>query len=268
MTLRDYHIHSSFSFDSKAPMEDTVKLAIERGIAEIAFTDHYDPYASAPEAPDFDINEFFKEVRRLQEKYAGQICILAGIEAGQAQLYGEHIAKFLPQYPFDFVIGSVHNVTGDVDLAFQTYTLANMSSWLEKYFLEALEAAKTGLYDVFGHLNYICRYMYKQEIPVNIHDYEDLAILVLKQIIAQGKGIEINVSMLRDKKTPTTLPSIELIKKYRSMGGEIITIGSDAHASAHVGVGIKRGMELAKRAGFRYITVFKGRKPDFRRIDE
>lgn len=268
MTLRDYHIHSSFSFDSRAPMEETVRTAVKRGISEMAFTDHFEPCASLPDAPDFDINEFFKEVRRLQEKYAGQIRILAGIEAGQAQLYGEQIAKFLPKYPFDFVIGSVHNVTGDIDLAFQSYTLANMSSWLEQYFLEALEAAKTGLYDVFGHLNYICRYMYKQEIPVKINDYEDLAILVLKQIIAKGKGIEINVSMLRDKKTPMTLPSIELIKKYRSMGGEILTIGSDAHHSAHVGIGIEKGMELAKRAGFRYITVFKDRKPEFCRIDE
>lgn len=266
MTLRDYHIHSSFSFDSQAAMEDTVRMAIKRGLSEIAFTDHYDPYAAAPEAPDYDINEFFKEIERVREKYAGQINIIAGIEAGQAQLYGEHIAQFLTKYPFDFVIGSVHNVTGDIDLAFETYTLANVHFWLERYFLEAQKAARTGLYDVFGHLNYICRYINKQEIPITIHDYEDLAILVLREIIAQGKGIEINVSTLRDK-NPMTLPSIELIKKYRSMGGEILTIGSDAHISAHVGVGIEKGLELAKRAGFKYITVFRNRKPEFCKID-
>ncbi|MBQ7717800.1 MAG: histidinol-phosphatase HisJ family protein [Clostridia bacterium] len=266
MTLRDYHIHSSFSFDSRAPMEETVKTAIKRGLSEIAFTDHYDPYANAPQAPDFDINEFFAEIGRLRTLYADKITIVAGIEAGQAQLYGEHIARFLPKYPFDFVIGSVHNVTGDIDLAFETYTLANVSSWLERYFLEAQQAAKTGLYDVFGHLNYICRYINKQDIPITIHDYEDLAILVLREVIAHGKGIEINVSTLRDKK-PMTLPSIELIKKYRSMGGEILTIGSDAHTSANVGIGIEKGIELAKRAGFKYISTFKNRQPEFCKID-
>lgn len=266
MVLRDYHVHTEFSFDSKAPMDACVKKAIANGLCEIAFTDHFDPYAAAPDYPEYDAEGFFVKVQKLQAEYAGQISILAGVEAGQAHLYTENVKRLLESHPFDFVIGSVHNVTGDLDLAFQSYTLANASAWLEKYFLEAAEAAETGLYDVFGHLNYICRYIHRQKIPINVHDYEDLAVLVLRRIVSLGKGIEINVSPLRDR-GGTTLPSIELIRKYKSMGGEIVTVGSDAHMPKYIGVGIKRGLELAKRAGFRYITAFRGRKPEFCRID-
>ena len=157
-------------------------------------------------------------------------------------------------------------IAKDGSRPFENYTLANCRSWLEKYFYESADAAKTGLYDVFGHINYICRYMHKQKIPVNVHDYDDLAQIVLRQIIAQGKGIEINVSTLRNKGF-TTLPPIEIIKKYRSMGGEIITVGSDAHTAANVGIGIKRGVSLAARAGFQYIATYKDRKPVFHKIE-
>ena len=143
--------------------------------------------------------------------------------------------------------------------------MSNVSNWLSEYFLEAAEAAKTGLYDVFGHLNYVCRYINRQKIPTKLHDYEELAVLVLRQIVANGKGMEINVSTLRDKGT-APLPSIELVKKFKSLGGEIITIGSDAHTPAHVGTGIKRGIEIAERAGFKYIATFSERKPTFHKI--
>lgn len=265
MFLIDYHIHSKFSFDSQAKLGAIVEKAISAGLSEIAITDHFDPFEKEEDTPVYDVEAYFKEIREVQEKYEGKIKICAGVEAGQAQLYSERVKNLIESYPFDFVIGSVHNLSGDRDLAFQSYTLSNVSTWLSEYFLEAAEAAKTGLYDVFGHLNYICRYIGKQKIPVNLHDYEDLAVLVLRQIVAQGKGIEINVSTLRDK-GDTPLPPIELIKKYKSMGGEILTIGSDSHTAANVGTSIKKGFEIAERAGFKYITTFSERKPSFHKI--
>ncbi len=265
MFLADYHIHSKFSFDSQAEIEAIAEKAISMGLSEIAICDHFDPFEKEEETPEYNAAAYFEKIKEIREKYGDKIRIVAGVEAGQAQLYKERVENLLSSHPYDFVIGSVHNLSGDRDLAFQSYTMSNVSQWLEEYFLEAAEAAKTGLYDVFGHLNYICRYIGKQKIPVNLHDYEDLAVLVLRQIVANGKGMEINVSTLREK-GDTPLPPIQLIKKYKSMGGEILTIGSDAHTPQNVGFSIEKGIELAKRAGFNYIASFNERKPYFNKI--
>ena len=267
MALVDYHIHTEVSFDSKEKMENEVKHAIAKGLTHIAFTDHFDPFDYDKDCLKiYDAEKYFELLYDVREKYGDQIDIASGVEVGQAQMYPENIKKLLDSHQYDFVIGSVHNVKGDIDLAFETYTLSNVSSWLSKYFLDAAEAAKEGLYDVFGHLNYICRYIIKQRIPVNLHDYEDLAIIVLRHIVSLGKGIEINVSTLRDNGTQT-MPPIELVKKYRALGGEIITVGSDAHSANLVGMHVERGLEIAKRAGFDYFATFKNRKPTFHKID-
>ena len=266
MFLTDYHLHSEFSFDSQTPIEEIVKKAISLGLSEIAITDHFDPCAADPDCEKmYDTQNYFKKIEKVRKEYGDRIKIAAGVEAGQAQLYPENVKKLIENYPFDFVIGSVHNVTGDIDLAFETYSISNKVSWLERYFLEAVEAAKTGLYDVFGHVNYICRYIKKKKIPLNVHDYEDLAILVLRQVIALGKGIEINISSLRDGGN-TTMPPIELLKKYRAMGGEILTVGTDAHVAHHIGKYAEKGIAIAKRAGFDYIATFENRKPIFHKI--
>ncbi len=267
MFLTDYHLHSEFSFDSQTPVNDIVERAIELGISEIAITDHFDPCKADPDCEKmYDTESYFKKIYEAREKYGGRIKIAAGVEAGQAQLYPENVKKLLSSYPFDFVIGSVHSVTGDIDLAFESYTISNKAAWLERYFLEAAEAAKTGLYDVFGHVNYICRYIKKKKIPLNVHDYEDLAILVLRQVIALGKGIEVNISSQRDGGN-LTMPPIELLKKYRAMGGEILTIGTDAHVLHHIGKYLEKGLAIAKRAGFNYIATFENRKPVFHKIE-
>lgn len=266
MVIPDSHVHSEFSFDSQAPIEASVVRAIARGITHITFTDHFEPFIGSPDYPEFDAEGFFRSIHKAKEKYADKVEILAGVEVGQANFFSESIERLLSSYRFDFVIGSLHYTEGSIDMAFQTYTMANCRSWLEKYFLEAADVAKTGLYDVFGHINYICRYMHRQKIPLNIHDYDDLAQLVLRQIVARGKGLEINVSTLRCKGF-TSLPPIEVIKKYRAMGGEIITVGSDSHTAANVGICIKRGISLAERAGFKYIATYKDRKPTFHKIE-
>lgn len=265
MVLRDYHLHTEYSFDSQASMRAHADKAISQGIEEIVFTDHFDPFATEEETPLYDAEGYFKEIREVQAEYEGKIIIKTGVEVGQSHLYPERVKKVIESHPYDFVIGSVHCVTGDKDLAFQSYTMANAHSWLYQYFMEACEVAKIGDYDVFGHLNYICRYMQKQKIPVKVRDYEEMAMLVLRQIAANGKGMEINVSTLRGQGT-TPLPPIELVKKFRSLGGEIITVGSDSHTPQNVASSLKRGIEIAKRAGFKYIATFSERKPTFHKI--
>ncbi len=266
MIFRDYHIHSHFSPDSKSAILSIALTAMKKGLTEIAICDHFDPTANDPDClNEYDPKAYFDELYAVRQMVGNQIKILAGVEAGQAQLYPESIKKLFKNYKYDFVLGSVHNTTGDVDLAFAEFTKDNYFSWLQQYFSEAEKAADTALYDVFAHICYPVRYMNRVNLATIAGEYEELAVPVLKKIIEHGKGLEINTSGLRfPSKKLNPLPS--LLKKYKSLGGEILTIGSDAHFTTYVGLGIPTAIVAAKDAGFRYIAYYRDRKPYFEKI--
>ena len=87
----------------------------------------------------------------------------------------------------------------------------------------------------------------------------------LKTLIEKGKGIEINTSGLRQK-YGDVFPSLKYVKLFRELGGEILSIGSDAHTVADLGSGITEGAKIALEAGFKYLCYFKERKPNFLKI--
>jgi histidinol-phosphatase (PHP family) len=138
----------------------------------------------------------------------------------------------------------------------------------ETYIKELEQLAVWGRFDCIGHLDLIKRYsanFYKSR--VTLMSKHDLLKKVFKIIIPMGRGIEINTSGLRQGPRET-MPGLDVLKLYRSLGGEILTIGSDAHCMLDQGRGINDAMELAAEAGFKYITVFDSRKPSFVRITE
>jgi histidinol-phosphatase (PHP family) len=57
------------------------------------------------------------------------------------------------------------------------------------------------------------------------------------------------------------LPNETLLRRYKELGGELITVGSDAHIPSDVGKDVDTACELLKEIGFRYITVYKNREP-------
>ena len=118
-------------------------------------------------------------------------------------------------------------------------------------------------FDVMGHITYPSRYILEQtgklpDIGVLRDCYKDLFEL----IIPSGHGIELNLSGLARENGPM-IPDMDLLKLYRQCGGEIITIGSDAHRKRHVGIVSKIGQEILKEAGFEYVTYYEERKPKF-----
>ncbi len=265
MFYSDYHIHSYLSTDSKATMDDICQNAIQNGIGEIVLTDHYDPFNEDIFCEKtYNAAQAFADVSEMQSRYGKHLSILCGVESGQSQLYPESTKKLL-LHPFDYVIGSLHNITGDIDLALVDYKQIDPHKLFEQYFRELILLAKTGLYDCIGHIDYPRRYYHLAGGSFSIADYGDLLVVLLKEIIYRGKGIEVNTSGKRGS-LQDTMPGLDVLKLYRNLGGEIITIGSDAHLATDVGRFIPQTTEMFPSLGIRYVTRYAKRIPHFEKI--
>ena len=260
--LVDCHNHSWYSSDCDESVETMCKSAVSREVAVYTITDHLEI------GPDFKIENFelykryANEVRQMSAIYSNnKTQIYLGIELGEASHNIELANQVVELDDFDFVIGSLHNLKGYKDFYYLNYDRNNIDFYLTTYFDELLDIAKWNKFDVLGHLNYPIRYIVKSGIKeYSLLKYMPKITEILKTVIANGKGIEINASGLRQE-IGETMPNFDIIRLYRSLGGEILTIGSDAHKKEDVAKGVDKAIELAKRAGFDHINYFVKRQP-------
>ncbi len=285
MVLMDCHTHTQFSVDSEADINACAEQAARLGLDAYAITDHcecdawypaehYSPEEVAMlESTDYaaDYEASVAAVTALKEKYDGRLNLLCGSELGQILFDMEAAQKVCSDKRVDFIIGSVHRVRGEKDFYFIDYTERSMDDLLYllgRYFMEVYEMSKTGLFDVVGHLTYSLRYMKQRHgICPDISVFDDIIAETFRTLVRNGKGIEINTSGLRQG-FGSTFPDLRYVKLYRELGGEILTIGSDSHTVEDIGAGIADGIELAKAAGFRYLTYFRERRANFVRIGD
>lgn len=267
MFYADYHVHTSFSGDSNAPMEDIVRHAIKIGLKEIALTDHVDPDYPTPEE-DFliDYDEYLVKFSEVKEKYKNHINIILGVEIGMQTHIRDEIKQFIDKYPFDFIIGSTH-VADRLDFHNGDFFRGKeQNNAYLRYFEALLENIK--LYDEFdvcGHLDFIIRYGGYELKKLSYEDYSDIIDSILKTLIEKGQGIEINTSGYRYN-LEQTHPQLSILNRYKKLGGEIVTVGSDAHFSEHICSHFTEAYEMLKSAGFDKITLYEKRKPRFFRI--
>lgn len=270
MIRADYHVHSYYSSDSDTPLEAIIETAIKQGFDTLCLTDHHDiDFPVLENGMDFqlDATHYTKELERLKSQYADKIDIRIGVEMGLMPHISREVSEFINVYPYDFVIGSSHLVD-KVDPYYPEYW-KNISEvdGCRKYFTTILDnTAATKDYDVYGHLDYVVRYGPTKNRNFHFRDYADIFEAALKQIIYDGKGIEINTAGLY-KGLGYPHPHHDILQMYRELGGEMITIGSDAHITDHIGYGFDKAEQYLLEAGFRYYTVFKNRKPEFRKLD-
>ncbi len=267
MFLTDDHLHTHFSFDSRAVPEDVCEQAIARGLSEIALTDHMDIYSDRPYSSAFDCEAWYEKMNELKARYEGRLKVHVGIELGQPQINPSQARAFLKRYTLDFIIGSIHNIDNDLDIYYCDYAHMDCQSFYAHYIDWLMELAKNYDFDVCGHVTYPSRYIYeqtKQEPDMRIFFPQFRRLF--KLLAQTGRGIELNLSgIARGSGSP--MPGLGLLKLYRECGGEIITVGSDAHVAVQAGSISKLGQELLKDAGFKYITWFEGRRPHFEPID-
>ncbi len=260
----DYHTHSKNSFDGYETVEDMAKRARETGLREICITDHYEcSYDHVP--MKFGFEDTKVEIAALGGN-AG-IMVRYGIEIGQMHVEPDVCRRIIERNDFDFIIGSVHNITGDLDLYYVDYTKKRASALFEEYLCELQKLASTADYDVIGHITYPLRYMARDGVSFDLAPYADKIDSILKTVIERKKGIEVNASGLRQE-IGDTMPPIEIVRRYRELGGKIITVGSDAHRCRDIGSGIPEAVDIVCRAGFSEITVFEKRRPRYIKITD
>ncbi|MGI6752216.1 MAG: histidinol-phosphatase HisJ family protein [Anaerovoracaceae bacterium] len=261
--MYDYHVHCSFSPDSRTPMTEMVQAAAKAGLREIAITDHYDPDYRDPAWPvNLDFDSYHKEMEAVKERYRGDIKLVKGIEIGVQ--HGSTLDKCkaaVAAYDYDFVLASFHCAEG-YELShggyFDERSMEETFPSFYKYVYDCLKEFKD--YSVLGHINVVDRY--SLYVPEPLY-FMDMVEDILKMIIYDGRGIEINTSSFRYGMGEKTTPSHEMLRLYKDLGGEIITVGSDAHSPLHIGSGLEWGYDKLRSLGFRYFTTFDKLKPSF-----
>jgi len=282
MKLVDCHTHTQYSVDSEADINLMIERACELNLAAYAVTDHCEcnrwyseeNYLNANTYRYFNFGKDFESsvnaVTTLKEKYSGKLNLLCGVEMGQATQETDIAEKIVSDKRLDFVIGSIHQIPDTEDFALLDYTVLGVNDLYklaEKYMQEIYKLCKWGKMDILGHLTYFLRYFHRHlGSEFDISRFDEIIELSFRELISKGKGIEINTSGLRNANFKETYPSIKYVKMFRNLGGEIISIGSDAHTVEDLGSGIEDGTKLAEEAGFKYITFFKDRKPNFIKI--
>lgn len=268
----DFHLHSNHSSDSTASMESMILRGIELGLESMCFTEHHD--IDFPEISEetgeasFNLNtdSYLYELLGLRYKYESQIKILFGVEIGMQPHLRRELALYAKAYEFDYIIGSTHLV-GGVDPYYESY-FENISDeeGYRKYFEEMYENMKVfSNYDVLGHLDYIVRYGKTKDADYSYEKYADVIDPILKKLIDQEKGLELNTGGLRHNLREPN-PCSDILKKYRSLGGEIITIGSDAHEPSVMALEFDRASEILKDCGFKYYTTFEKRTVEMHKL--
>ncbi len=260
----DLHMHTSSSFDGNYSALQMTESAIANSVSTIAFTDHFD--VDFYERHNLGVRQqtSYEDIMSVVESQSDKIRILRGIEMGQPTYDVELTEKSLARYEYDFVIGSIHNLRempdfGDLD--YKSMTEERIYELLGQYFDEMLLLAKWNGFDTLAHLTYPMRYIVQAgRNEIELSRFDGIVDEIFSTLIANGKALEINTSGLRQP-IGKTMPTEDYVRRYRELGGELLTLGSDAHFTEHVGAGIDEGYAIAERCGFEYVTYFENRKP-------
>lgn len=265
--LADYHIHTLYSGDCNTNLDDIVISSINNNLSSICITDHLDfDYECDGILFELDKDDYFNSITNLRNKYIDKIDIRIGVETGLEPDKANRLDSFINSHNYDFVIGSSHLVNGQ-DPYYPEY-FKNKTDY--QAFLEYFESILYNMnycqnFDVYGHIDYVVRYSPNKDANYNILDYKDIIDEILKKIITLNKGIEVNTSGYRSGlDNPNSC--FEIIKRFKELGGEIITLGSDAHYAKHIAYNFDKAADIIKACGFNYYTQFKNRKPEFVKI--
>lgn len=259
----DFHMHSSVSFDSSWPAQQMAQAAVERGLKEICFTDHMDhDFMPGKGMMTFDIDQYNAAYDSLQVE---GLTIRKGMEYGLKTYNQEQFRKDLQLRRFDFVLGSVHFVD-ELDVYVEEYWEGKTVQAAYLAFMEqtiACVKAHTE-FDVLAHLTFIAKARGNvAKTPIFYEDYRQMADEILKELVSKGKGLELNTSGV--DKCGDFLPGEGFFRRFRELGGEIVTVGSDAHNTVRVGQYTDRACDMLREI-FGYVCTFADRKPVFHKL--
>lgn len=261
--MLDYHMHSTVSFDGHDTPERMVRAALDAGLREICFTDHIDYEAGAErQTMVFDTAEYNAAYDHLE---APGLKIRRGMEFGLKPGNMVDLKRDLQRRRFDFVLGSVHFVD-EQDVYWEPYWRGKTVEQAERRFLEeTLTCVRSHEdFDVLAHLTFLSKaraHIAPRPIPYELH--RELIDEILTTLARKGKGLEMNTSGV--DRCGDFLPGEGYFRRFRELGGEIVTVGSDAHTYDRVGQYTSRACEILKDI-FGYVCTFENRKPIFHKL--
>jgi histidinol-phosphatase (PHP family) len=257
----DSHLHTVRSPDANAMLDAYCALAVERGIPELAVTDHVD---FDPAMPAYGFSSFAdreRDVREAAARWADRgLAIRFGVEVTYERAFEDDIRGWLARHPHDYVIGSVH-ISED-----SPYKVSNVASFVATrtlgdvvapYFDEVIGAARSGLFDTIGHMDFVKRYLVPHVMPADLARAPELYEPILAALVATGTALEVNASGLRQLPRET-YPAAAIVARYRELGGRHVTIGSDAHRPEWFAYGLAQAYRQAADAGFEALAFRRG----------
>lgn len=261
----DIHNHSEHSSDGHFPVRDMCQAAGEKGVGVFAITDHFEANLWDRKNYERTIPKSFSDIEA--QKPLVPFKLLTGIEMGQPLEAPKAARWLLGCFQWDFVIGSLHNTSGDEDFYFVDYAAMEDDSIfyaMKKYYRELLQMAEQADFDTLAHITYPFRYLnaarQKREITVRAEQFDADADAVFEAIIRRRKSLELNTGSITRTEEDRAL-NIRYFRRYQELGGELVTIGSDAHCPADVGRGLEDAHGILRDAGLRYVTYYEQRMP-------
>lgn len=268
--LTDLHTHTHHSPDgADQTVAERLAAAKKLGLRVMAVTDHVEinRYYPAEYYHAQETEEFLYDSKRVFEGSVAEVCahkcdaplLLCGAEVGQIPQNIRLAEQLYADPRVDFVIGSVHELPDMADFYFLDYAKEDIPKLLAAYFDEELRLAQTECYDTLGHLTYGLRYLPNRD-AADLTPYLPVIDEIFRTLIAKGKALELNGSGLKYEQ-PFTDPAMDLLRRYRQLGGAYLTLGTDAHDTKYLGYGMECLEQMARDAGFTEITFFVKHRP-------
>ena len=258
----DYHMHSALSFDGHSSPEEMVRAAEAAGLKEICFTDHIDRIFEEHEPMLFSAEDYAKAYDSLN---SDRVLIRRGVEYGMRPRPEPQMDRDLAMREFDYVIGSVH-FAEDLDVYFAPFWEGKTVEQAYRVYLQHVyDCLKThDNFDVLGHLTYICKARANPTHELlRYEDHRELLDEILRLLAAKGKGMEMNTSGV--DRCGGFLPTADFFRRFKELGGQIVTVGSDAHTADRVGQYSREACEILKDI-FGYVCTFEKRNPIFHKL--
>lgn len=260
--LPDTHIHTAFSGDCTTPARIQVERCLSLGMTELCITDHHD-YATGMTEEIFllDFSSYLFQLRSLQEEYSDRIRIGIGVELGLQIHIQDYLEQLTRSLDVDYIIGSCHFID-QMDPYYPSFFQGRTErAAYERFFEVSLKRIQTlSCFDSFGHLDYVVRYGPATNQNYSYFAYQDYIDPILKTLIEKGIALECNTAGFKYGLSHPN-PTEDILRRYRQLGGEQITLGSDAHTPEYIGHAFDRTKAILIDCGFRYLTVYHHRQP-------
>ncbi|MDF1616250.1 histidinol-phosphatase HisJ family protein [Petrocella sp. FN5] len=263
MIRSDLHNHTYFSFDSQASMSDMIEAARKKGLSTMAFTDHHDiDFNYEGISGELDVLNYIKAIDEIRTGLTDDFNLLTGIEFGIEKHLHEPLRQLARRHAFDFIISSTHFAKGK-DPYEPTYFdgLTRNEGYFSIFEDTLFNVQHFDDFDTLGHLDYVIRYWRRDDHKKYTYaDFSDVLDAILTTLIRKDKALEVNTSGYVYK-LDQPHPSYEVLKRYHQLGGELLTIGSDAHRPENVATSFDLVEKHLKDIGFKSYTQFQKRVP-------